>query len=76
MEIRKYLLFIRCGGPPSHSVPTEKAGRQDFMDMIARPSINQDIKNRKTMRGTRWSKCLCPFLQTESGKREKERRRE
>ena len=77
MEIRKYLLFIRWD---SHSFPTERAGRQDFMDMIARLSINQDIKNQKTIRGTRYirSKCLCPFLQLNriGGKREKERRRE
>ena len=27
----------------------EKAGRQDFMHMIARPLMNKDIENRKTM---------------------------
>ena len=37
----------------SHSFPIEKASGQDCMHMIARPSINKDIKNRKTMRGTR-----------------------
>ena len=32
--------------------PVDKAGRKDFMHMIARLSIEKDIKNRKTMRGT------------------------
>ena len=38
----------------SHCFPIEKAGRQDFTHMIARPSINKDIKNRKTTWGTRY----------------------
>ena len=37
----------------SHCFSIEKAGRQNFKHTIARPSINRDIKNRKTMRGTR-----------------------
>ena len=33
------LLFLA-----SHCFPIEKVGRQDSIDMIARPSINKDIK--------------------------------
>ena len=33
--------------------PIENAGRQDFTRKIARPSINKDVRNRKTMWGTR-----------------------
>ena len=36
----------------SHCFPIEKARRQDFTHMIARPSINKDIENQKTVRGT------------------------
>ena len=33
----------------SHCFPIEEAGRHGFLEMIAGPSINHDIKNRKTM---------------------------
>ena len=52
---RQHLMDLRWA---SHCFPSKKAGRQDFMHMIARPSINKDIKNRKTMRDT----CLLQFL--------------
>ena len=39
--------LYRYGVP--HSVPIEKAGKQDFLDMITRPSFNKDIISRKTM---------------------------
>ena len=34
----------------SHCFPIEKAGRQDLLEMIARPSINQDIKKLRYTR--------------------------
>ena len=33
----------------SHCFPVEKAGRQDFTHMIARPLINKDIHNRQAV---------------------------
>ena len=38
------LQVIRCA---SHCFPIEKAGRQDFIHIIAQTSINKDIKDRK-----------------------------
>ena len=35
----------------SHCFPIKKSGRQDYIHMIARPSIKKDIENLKTMRG-------------------------
>ena len=41
---RKHIVWGRA----SNHFPIEKAGRQDFTQMIAQPSINKDIKNRRT----------------------------
>ena len=39
----------------SHCFLIEKVGRQEFLyTILARPLINNDIKNLKTMRGTRY----------------------
>ena len=47
-----FSLYVMYGGP---RFPIENADRQGFLDMIVPPSINQDIKNRKTIRGTRYA---------------------
>ena len=50
MDGQSLSLFL-CGGPPIVFLIVN-ADRQNFLHMIARPSINKAIKSRKTMGGT------------------------